>query len=139
MKWLLFFNNSVFLINLHLLSFFKMFSIVIYKEKSAHNTHYFKISYRKRVKQSFNAYILTILWYAMVCDSNDMLWNFAMRFVHYVMRNWNERLYDMVCKAMVCYEIWTKIPSYKEEIKTFRSKMMRPKLTTNLQCEHSFF
>lgn len=125
MKWLLSFDNSVFLINLHLLSFFKMFSIVINKEKSAHNTRYFEISYSKRVKQSFNAYIPTILWYAMVCDSNDMLWNFAMRFVFYVMRNWNERLYNMVCKAMICYEIWTKIPSYTEEIKKFWSKMIR--------------
>lgn len=125
MKWLLSFDNSVFLINLHLLSFFKMFSIVINKEKSAHNTRYFEISYSKRVKQSFNAYILTILWYAMVCDSNDMLWNFAMRFVYYVMRNWNERLYNMVCKAMICYEIWTKIPSYIEEIKKIWSKMIR--------------
>lgn len=125
MKWLLSFDNSVFLINLHLLSFFKMFSIVINKEKSAHNTRYFEISYSKRVKQSFNAYILTIIWYAMVCDSNDMLWNFAMRFVYYVMRNWNERLYNMVCKAMICYEIWTKIPSYTEEIKKIWSKMIR--------------
>lgn len=51
----------------------------------------------------------------MMCDVNDAL-GFqckAIRFVCYVMRDLNEGLNDKVCYAMVCYVIWTKMPSYR--------------------------
>lgn len=57
----------------------------------------------------------TFLFYAMMCDVNDAL-GFqckAIRFVCYVMRDLNEGLNDKVCYAMVCYVIWTKMPSHR--------------------------
>lgn len=59
-------------------------------------------------------------------DKSRMLWNGirfycnATRFVYYAMKNRNEGLNDIpvvyVRNNMVCYEFWTKPPSYTEEI-----------------------
>lgn len=65
--------------------------------------------------QLFHAYILqfhSMLWYAIF---DDMLWDFYC----------NELFNDMVCYAMIYYEIWTKTPLDTEEFHTFRSKIIK--------------
>lgn len=48
----------------------------------------------------------TILWFAMVCELSDMLWDcYAMLWYLYSIKIWNERLNDMVCYGMLCYAI----------------------------------